>query len=126
MTGEDLIDFCEETYNPEVRLGLVGGPEVDLPVAAFELQQEVVSAGIFPNPVADHFTFAVPLDWDIEPVALSIYNLQGQLLREWSGLEVIPGATYTFSEGIAQLPVGQYLVRITRANDSITYPLVKQ
>lgn len=126
VRGEDLIDFCENNYDPSIGLGLVGQPSVNTLEEALDIKQERPSAGVYPNPIIDHFSLSIPLFWEIELVDITILDLNGKTMQHWDRIEVIPGASFGFTEGIAGLPAGQYFLRVIRQSGVEIFPIIKQ
>lgn len=126
VRGENLIDFCENNYDPSIGLGLVGQPSVNPLEEALDIKQERPSAGVYPNPIIDHFSLTIPLFWEIELVDITILDLNGKTMQHWDRIEVIPGASFGFTEGVAGLPAGQYFLRVIRQSGVESFPIIKQ
>lgn len=120
-----LSAFCRNNYDPSVRSDLIAQPSSIIEDSPLELSSRAAVAGISPNPVDDYFHFSFPLTWDVQNVDLQLIDMNGKILLNWSGVEAIPGATFTFQKGIAGLPSGQYYLRVISAEEVISYPLIK-
>lgn len=125
VSGQGLIDFCQRTYDPAVGLGLMAPPSSNPQELVPALEQKDFSMGVSPNPVTDYFSFTFPFAWNIQKVDMELIDLNGKTMLKWRGIEAIPGASFTFADGISTLPSGQYYLRIIHAGGVESFPLIK-
>lgn len=120
-----LRAFCQNTYDPSFRSNLTSQPAGVIEDASLKFPSKATGVGVFPNPVEDYFNFSFPLEWDIQKVNIQLMDMNGKVLLNWSKVEAIPGASITLKKGVAELPSGQYYLRVISVDDVVSYPFIK-
>jgi hypothetical protein len=84
-------------------------------------QQEQMSLVAFPNPATSQVRVTIPTGWQNTSVVYSIYNLNGNLVKE--KMSGSAGQTETFN--IADLPVGFYIIKASSGNNEAVKQFIK-
>lgn len=77
---------------------------------------------IFPNPIAESFTFELNNDW-VGDVQMTLTNSLGQVVQHWTVSKT--GETLTKQIAVAQLPAGNYILSARQGNAQVNEMMIK-
>jgi hypothetical protein len=83
---------------------------------------ETLSIVTYPNPVVNEVNITIPTSWQNKKIVYSIYSVNGALVKQIT----VSNSNKTFTQQIANLPVGIYVVSVQNEGNVLTQRIVKQ
>ncbi|PSR11106.1 MAG: hypothetical protein C7N36_18285 [Bacteroidetes bacterium] len=121
-----LKNFCERLYDPSAKAltglpGIVPGviPEFT-PLSVAKTINEVV----YPNPFTDYISLRIPESWLNQMAVIQLLDVNGHVVYERQMYLETTGQLQ-LTEGVKNLPAGQYVIRILGDNLLLNDKLIK-
>ncbi len=111
-----VIDNVMRVFVCAPDIGIAGYSASDLVVGVEDIEKDVLSLRNYPNPCSFETTieYSIPVRFN-EIVTISVYNINGKLVKEFSDINYINGKN-TFVLDTRELPSGIYMYQLNAGN----------